>query len=81
MTDYPMTENEFNKRVCELFMGEFKQIPDKDKIDYLNSKDTQNFIKELYQGTCNHYDIRGWKDAFTDEYLMNYAVNNLSLYF
>lgn len=81
MTEYPMTEEEFIKRITELFMGEFKQIPDKDKEEYLKSDDVQEFMRELYIGTCNKYDIKGLTDAFSDEMLSQYPVYNLQVYF
>ena len=81
MTDYPMTEEEFIKRVSELFMDYLNKTSNNVKEEYLNSEDTQDFMKDLYEGVCGDYEIDGKKDAFSDEMLLQYPVHNLILYF
>ena len=79
--DYPMAEEEFIKRVSELFIESFKQISDKEKEDYLKSEDIQKFMKDLYYSACGDYELDGKLDAFSDEMLSQYPVHNLELYF
>jgi len=52
---YPMTEEEFIKRVKELFLEE-STWPMDYKLDYIQTREVQEDLKDLYEEECYRYD-------------------------
>ena len=85
MTEYPMTYEEYEKRVTELFLKlypEDKQNVAKERLQQLLKKEP-DIIEELYAETCFRYDsphIYGetCKKVFGDYLLDSIPVNTLN---
>ena len=86
MSEYPMTYEEYEKRVTELFLKlypEDKQNVAKERLQQLLEKEPE-FIEGLYAETCFRYDsphIYGetCKKVFGDYLLDSIPVNTLNL--
>ena len=85
MSEYPMTYEEYEKRVTELFLKlypEDKQNVAKERLQQLLKKEP-DIIEELYAETCFRYDsphIYGetCKKVFGDYLLDSIPVNTLN---
>lgn len=83
---YPMTYEEYEKRVIDLFIGAYPNDKRKIMIVRLNNflKEDPYFIKGLYNDTCFNYDhpeIYGdvCKRSFEDFYLESIPVHTLDM--
>lgn len=85
--EYPMTYEEYEKRVTELFLELYpkdKRDVGKERLDSLLEAEPE-FIEGLYADTCFDYDhpeIYGeiTKKSFEDDYLDVTPVNTLNKY-
>ena len=81
---YPMTEEEFIKRVKELYL-EHSTWDMNTKLDYINSEEGFKDMKRAYINECYDYDryVNDYPDhpniAFTDVGLLGAAVSTLDL--
>lgn len=81
--EYPMTYEEFKKRVCELFMRRAESDQElKDIKKFL--KEEEGMIEGEYGYACwnyDHWEERGpaAKKVFTDEGLINQPVRVLDM--
>ena len=80
---YPMTYEEFKKRVCELFMKRAKSDQEVENIKKF-LKEEEGIIEGEYANACYDYDHleeRGSaaKKVFTDEGLINQPVRILDM--
>jgi len=81
---YPMTEEEFIKRVKELYL-EHSTWPMDIKLEYINSKMGLEDMKHEYINECYDYDryVNDYPEypnlAFTDEGMIGTAVSTLDL--
>lgn len=80
---YPMTYEEFKKRVCELFM---ERADSKQELEDIKKflKEEEGMIKGEYANACydyNHQEERGpaAKNVFTDESLLHQPVRILDM--
>ena len=86
LPEYPMTYEEYEKRVIELFLDLYpkdKQEIAKEIVDNA-LKDEPNLIKGLYADTCFRYDhpeiySETCKTVFEDYLLNSIAVRNLDM--
>ena len=83
---YPMTYEEYQKRVIELFLDLYPKDKQKVGMERLNSllEDDPQFIEGLYAETCFRYDHdniygEGSKNVFKDTSLNAIPVNTLNL--
>ena len=81
--DYPMTYEEFEKRVIELFLRD--STPEEKKqlmvdLDDLLEFDPE-FIKNLYKSTCGYYDSHDWNwdKVFNEPLLLSGPVNTIEM--
>ena len=84
---YPMTYEEYKKRVIELFLERFDEKDHEKALERVNEllESDPNFISELYGDTCFLYDrpdIYGenCKRAFEDNRLNSIPVNTLDMF-
>lgn len=81
--EYPMTYEEFKKRVCELFMKRAKSDQELEDIKKF-LKDEEGVIKGEYKYACSRYDHweeRGpaAKKVFTEDGLIHQPVRILDM--
>ena len=73
---YPMTKEEFNKRVTELFIEKYGEDEEKSKDFISNLIENDDYFDMLYEDTFYRHDAFGG-DAFTDEELISQPVRLL----
>lgn len=73
--NYPMTYDEFEKRITELALEEYSGKDPNLFMDFIEDLKSQEEIKALYKDTCYRHDTYG--DAFTDENLKSQPVRLL----
>ena len=85
--EYPMTYEEYEKRVIELFLERFDEKDRKKALKRVNEllEADPDFISELYGDSCFCYDrpdIYGenCKRAFEDNRINSIAVNTLDMF-
>ena len=85
--EYPMTYEEYEKRVIELFLERFDEKDREKALERVNEllEADPDFISELYGDTCFRYDrpdIYGenCKRAFEDYQIDSIAVNTLDMF-
>lgn len=83
---YPMTYEEYKKRVIELFLDTGDFATKEEKLEFLNEellKKDPDFIRNLYEEDCANYDDfegQGITDSeyiFSDEILLSQPVRVL----
>ena len=77
--EYPMTYEEFRKRVCELFM---KRAESNQELEYIKKflKEEEGMIKGEYANACYDYDNPKRSNIqFTDEGLIRQPVRVLDM--
>ena len=78
---YPMTYEEFEKRVIELFLDSGEYATPDEKLNFINEELLVNdsaFIKNLYEEA--YYNcVRYGEHVFTDDGLMNQPVRILEM--
>ena len=86
MSEYPMTFEEYEKRVTELFLKLYPKDQQDVGLTRLNKlKESEpNLMKELYADTCFYYDhpeiySETCKKVFEDYLLESIPVHNLNL--
>lgn len=84
--EYPMTYEEYEKRVIELFIELYPKDKQEEGIERLNGllEAEPEFIEGLYEGTCFRYDnpqiySDTCKQVFDDYLLEAIPVHNLNL--
>ncbi len=84
--DYPMTCEEYEKRVIELFLDLYPKDKQDVAMERINDllKEEPEFIEALYGDTCFRYDhpeiySETCKTAFEDYKLNSIPVHNLNL--
>lgn len=75
--EYPMTFEEYEKRVIELLFDGMNPVEKKETENELKDllEFDSEFIKNLYGGDCYYYD-QG-QDAFCDELLLSRPVQTI----
>ena len=77
--EYPMTYDEFKKRVCELFMERAKSEQELEDIKKF-LKEEEGIIKGEYDHACYYYDDpKSPSTQFTDERLIHQPVRVLDM--
>ena len=77
--EYPMTYDEFKKRVCELFMERTKSKQELEDIKKF-LKEEEGMIEGEYANACYDYDNPKYhSNQFTDEGLKHQAVRVLDM--
>ena len=83
---YPMTYEEYEKRVIELFLQRYPDELQEIMVDRLDNflKEDPYFIKGLYNDTCFNYDhpeiySETCKKSFEDYLLESIPVNTLEM--
>ena len=86
MGKYPLTYEEYEKKLIDLFVSAYPQDKQETIIDRLNDalKDDPNLIKGLYGDSCFRYNnpkLYGdnCKKVFEDYYLQSTTVNTLHM--
>ena len=84
--EYPMTYEEYEKRVIELFIELYPKNKQEEGMERLNGllEAEPEFIEGLYEGTCFRYDnpqiySDTCKQVFDDYLLEAIPVHNLNL--
>ena len=82
--NYPMTYNQFEERVVELFLANYEgeELEHMKKVIEEELSESPNYMESLYGETCFVYDnpqLYGetCKKAFEDYHLKSRAVHNL----
>ncbi len=76
--EYPMTYEEFKKRVCELFMQ--RATSDQELEDIKKFLKEEGIIEGEYDHACYYYDDpKSPNTQFTDERLINQPVRVLDM--
>lgn len=88
---YPMTYEEYEKRVIELFLEPGTYTATKEeKLEFIYDellKNDPDFIRNLYRQDCHHYDcpekygVVNPENIFSDEVLSAIPVYNFELLF
>lgn len=78
---YPMTYEEFEKRVCELFLNQAKSPSEvEDRKQFLENEKKMGTIEGEYSHACRYYDDpKSPSDEFTDEGLLLQPVRILDM--
>ena len=77
---YPMTYEEYEKRVIELFLGEADFPKDLEFRRYLLKEDGIDIIRGEYESACYRYDHPDYhSNQFTDEGLLRQPVRILEM--
>ena len=77
---YPMTYEEFEKRVIELFLGESDSPKDLEFRKYLLNEYGDEIIKGEYEDACYYYDNPEYYcNQFTEEHLISQPVRILEM--
>lgn len=77
---YPMTYEEYEKRVIELFLGEADSPKDLEFRRYLLKEDGIDIIRGEYESACYRYDHPDYhSNQFTDEGLLRQPVRILEM--
>ena len=84
---YPMTYEEYKKRVIELFLERFDEKDHEKALERVNEllEAEPNFISGLYGDSCFRYDHpeiygKNCKRAFEDNRLNSIPVNTLDMF-
>ena len=78
---YPMTYEEFEKRVIELFLGEADSPKDLEFRRYLLKEEKEDsMLRREYENACYRYDHPDYhSNQFTDEGLLRQPVRILEM--
>jgi len=78
---YPMTYEEFEKRVSELFLGESDSPKDLEFRRYLLKEEKEDsMLRREYESACYRYDHPDYhSNQFTDEGLLRQPVRILEM--
>ena len=77
---YPMTYDEFEKRVIELFLGAASSPKDLEFRQYILNEEVDDLIECEYKNACYNYDNPDFpSNQFTDEGLINQPVRILEM--
>ncbi len=77
---YPMTYEEYEKRVIELFLTSTDSPHDLESKKYLLQKDGIDIIRGEYESACYRYDHPDYRfNQFTDEGLLRQPVRILEM--
>ena len=80
---YPMTFEEFDKRVRELLIDGYSEEEKKSTLTCLDVllEEDPDFIKNLYRSACGYYDRKelNWDKIFDDPLLLSRPVSTLQM--
>ena len=79
-SNYPMSYEEFEKRVMELFLGEANSSEDLEFRQYILNEEVDDLIECEYKNACYNYDNPDFpSNQFTDEGLIRQPVRILEM--